>query len=169
MSNLFDTGVAQVLMEEYKTVINTQMHFNDMLMRMRTIVFSIVIAIFGGAAALIGQYPNQFISINNFPIHIAALVVFFGLMLLVAIFIMDFYYYSKMLIGAVRRGYEFDKFFKKINIYENFHLFGMSQKIRDSIGKEGKSKNLVIAFYTIIGLAGIIYLISIVFFIKPIL
>lgn len=162
-----DIEKLKILMEEYKTVIDTQMHFNDMLMKMRAIVFSVIIAVFGGAAAILGQYPQQFLYIDKLPVHVAALVILFGLFLLVAIAIMDYCYYYKMLLGAVRRGYEFDELLKEENFYKNFHLFGMSQKIRDAIGKAGKSKWLLLAFYGIIGLADILYLVSIIFLLKP--
>lgn len=34
----------------WKTAIETQMHFNDLLIRMRTTVISIILAVFGAAA-----------------------------------------------------------------------------------------------------------------------
>lgn len=167
MGNLDDASKMQMLMEEYKIVINTQMHFNDMLMKMRAAVFSVVIAIFGGAGAVLGQYPDRFISIWRLDVHIAAPVILFGLVLLLAIYMLDHKYYYKMLLGAVERGYEFDQKFKDEVFYQGFHLFGMSEKIRDHIGKPGKSETLLRWFYGIIGIVGILYFIIILICIGP--
>ena len=40
----------KLILEEWKTVIQTQMHFNDMIMKMRTTAVSIVLAVFGASA-----------------------------------------------------------------------------------------------------------------------
>ena len=37
------------VIKEWEIVINTQMHFNDLLMKLRTATLSIVLAIFGAA------------------------------------------------------------------------------------------------------------------------
>ena len=77
------------------------MHFNDMLMRARGVSVSIVIAVFGAAAVSIAQYPNQLIGLPGSRVHIAALVITFGLLLLVAVFVLDYFYYYRMLLAVV--------------------------------------------------------------------
>jgi hypothetical protein len=48
----------QFLIEEWKTVIETQIHFNEMIIRARTTGVSVVMAVYGAAALSIGQYPG---------------------------------------------------------------------------------------------------------------
>ena len=47
----------KIILEEWKIVIQTQMHFNEMIMRARTTGVSVVMAVYGAAALAYGQYP----------------------------------------------------------------------------------------------------------------
>lgn len=149
----------KLLIEEWKTVIQTQMHFNDMLMKMRTAAISVVVAVFAAAAAIIGQFPDSYIEIFGRQAHISILVIIFGIALWMGIFIMDYFYYYKMLLGAVKRGYEFDNAFSEVRMYGDLGPFGLSSKIRDEIGKHGVSKWFVFSFYGVVLVVAILYLI----------
>jgi hypothetical protein len=92
------------LLEHWKTTINAQMHFNDMLMRTRSLAATVVIGVFGAAAALVGQYPTRLITICCRSIHISAIVIAFGLVLLICVFLLDYVYYYRLLLAAVERG-----------------------------------------------------------------
>src|SRR5438128_593525 len=98
------TAATKLVLEEWKTVIDTQMHFNDMIIRMRTAGVSVVIAVYGAAALALGQYPNRFLKLAGVPFHVAAPIIAFGLLLLASIFVLDYCYYFRLLLGAVLRG-----------------------------------------------------------------
>jgi hypothetical protein len=88
----------------------------------------------------------------------------FGLGMLVSVFCLDYFYYFKMLLGAVNRGYEIDEAFKN-NKIDGYKVFGMTTMIRDSVGDPvGKTKRsaiLVWTFYGIILALGIAFIIII--------
>lgn len=94
--------------QHWRTLIDTQMHFNDMLLRTRSVGISIVIAVFGAAAVSTAQYPDRLINLPGFTVHVAAIVILFGLMLLVSVFVLDYFYYYRMLLAVVRRAEEME-------------------------------------------------------------
>jgi hypothetical protein len=133
-----------LILEEWKTVIQTQMHFNEMLMKMRTAAVTIALAFFGAAAVSL-QYDKMFLTIGSLQFHAGVLIIALGLGMLAGVFCLDYYYYFRMLLGAVGRGYEIDEAYKdKIPGYK---VFGMTSMIRDSVGdndeknkKNGRSR-----------------------------
>jgi len=156
----------KILQAEWKTVIETQMHFNDMLMRMRTAAISVVVAIFGAAAALMGQFPDQRLSICGRKVHASVGVIFGGLVLWIVIFIMDYCYYYKMLLGAVERGQEFDRAFEKAEFYGQFHLFGMTTLISTAV-RRPTARRLVCLFYGVIFALGALFLAIVLISYRP--
>jgi hypothetical protein len=44
----------KIILEEWKVVVQTQMHFNEMIMRARTTGVSVVMAVYGAAALAYG-------------------------------------------------------------------------------------------------------------------
>ena len=152
----------QLLLEEWKVVMETQMHFNDMIIRMRTTGLSVLIAVFGGAAIAIGQYPDRFVGIAGRDFHVAAPIILFGLLLWLAIFIIDYFYYHKCLLGAVKRGYQIDDAFKDCKL-AGTTMYGMTTLIRDAIGKPGASRRYIWTFYALVGLVGMAYLLLVSF------
>jgi hypothetical protein len=149
----------QFLIQEWKTVIETQIHFNEMIIRARTTGVSVVMAVYGAAALSIGQYPGKFINIFGGQFHVSAAIILFGISLLVGIFCMDYLYYYQLLLGAVERAEEIDK------AYEGFavgttRLFGMTTMISKKVSKLRATVCLVI-FYGIpfiVGILSFIYL-----------
>jgi len=113
----------KLVLEEWKTVIETQMHFNDMIMRLRTTGISIVLAFFG-AASISLQYSQLYLKFTYFSFHAAVLIIASGLILLISIFVLDYCYYYKMLLGAVERGYQIDRAYKEKPLDE-LEMFGM--------------------------------------------
>lgn len=94
--------------QRWRTVIDTQMHFNDMLMRTRSAGVSIVIAVFGAAAVALAQYPDRLIVLPGTAIHCPAIVIAFGLSLLGTLFVLDYFYFYPMLLAVVRHGEEIE-------------------------------------------------------------
>lgn len=155
----------KLILEEWKTVIQVQMHFNDMIMKMRTTGISVVLAVFGAAAYSL-QYDKLYLTISGYSFHASVLVILFGLGMLVGVFCLDYFYYYKMLIGAVKRGYEIDEAYKNRQV-DGCKIFGMTTMIRDEIGKPGKSKYFVWLFYGLVFILGVIFIICILFGYTP--
>ena len=153
------TEETRLILEEWKTVIQTQMHFNDMIMKMRTTVVTIVLAFFG-AAAISLQYENLYLMIHDFSFHAAVLIITFGLGMLVGVFLLDYFYYYKMLLGAVERGYQIDQAYKD-RLVDGVKMFGLSTEIRDAIGRPHLSKVFVWIFYGLVFALGIIFIVGI--------
>jgi hypothetical protein len=133
----------ELKMREWDTVIRTQMHFNEMILKMRTLVATAVAAIFGASAAAFSQ--GWYISVG-----IAA----FGLVLMAGVFILDYFYYFRLLLGAVEKGYEIDKAFADKRICGT-RIFGLSTMIRDSVGPPDVCRQYIILFYGLVRFPGI--------------
>lgn len=156
----------KLILDEWKTVIDTQMHFNEMIMKMRTTSVSVILAVFSAAAYSL-QYDVMIPIYYVGEKHVAFFIVLFGLVMLFAIFILDYFYYFKMLLGAVERGYQIDKSYEERLIDES-KMFGMTSLIRDKIGKASTSKYLILLYYAIIFFIGIIFLCSVFHYVPQI-
>lgn len=152
-----DTEEMAVIQDEWKTVIETQMHFNEMTMQVRTATVSVVLAIFGAAGYSL-QYSSLLLDLTYFKIHASALIILAGIFVLIAMFIIDYKYYYKMLLGAVRRGYELDKEFSN---RPGHKYFSLSTHIRDAIGKRNISRYFVLLFYILPIAGGLIFMVFI--------
>lgn len=108
-SSVFDRDAALATVQRWRGFLDTQMHFNTMLMQLRAIGVSIVIAVFGAAAVALAQYPEHLLVLPGTTIHIAAIVIFFGLLLLLAVFVLDYFYYYRMLLSVVRCTQELER------------------------------------------------------------
>jgi hypothetical protein len=108
-SSIFDRDAALATVQRWRGLLDTQMHFNSMLMQVRAIGVSIVIAVFGAAAVAVAQYPQQLINLPSTTIHIAAVVIVFGLLLLLAVFVLDYFYYYPMLLSVVACTHELEQ------------------------------------------------------------
>lgn len=110
----------------WKVAIDTQMHFNDLLIKMRTTVTSIILAVFG-AAAIILRDSSIRVKIFDGYHHISVIVLFVGFIFLLGQGVVDFFYYFRLLLGAVA-------FTKKIDEkYKENDLFGLTASISDKI------------------------------------
>ena len=153
------TKETELILEEWKTVIQTQMHFNDMIMKMRTTGVSVVLAVFGAAAYSL-QFDRLYLTISGYSFHASVLIIAFGLGMLVGVFGLDYFYYYKMLLGAVKRGYEIDEAYKDRQV-DNTKIFGMTTMIRDEIGKPRKSKVFIGLFYGLVFALGIVFILGV--------
>ena len=89
------------LIEIWKEAIETQMHFNDLLIKMRTTVISIILAVFGGAAIAVKEV-DWYVNFLGFDLRLSAAVVGLGVLFLIVQFIIDKFYYFPLLLGAVK-------------------------------------------------------------------
>jgi hypothetical protein len=145
-------------LKEWEVVIKTQMHFNDMIMKVRTATISFVVGVFS-AAAYILQYDLP-LKIFGHSVHASAMVIMTGIVMLTVMFLIDYFYYFKMLIGSVNVGYEFEKEFKDMQGRHKY--FTLSSSIRDAIGKPHRSKYFVMLFYSSIIVAGFVFLVVVI-------
>ena len=141
--------------QRWRTVIDTQMHFNDMLMRTRTAGVSIVITVFGAAAVGLAQFPTRVITMPGASIHIAAIVILFGLLLLATLFVLDYFYFYRMLIAVVRHGEEMEAESRKPTAPIAFNL---TCCISDCISRR-RAAAVLLAFYGIPFVSGLIFLV----------
>ncbi len=135
---------------EWKTVIETQMHFNDLIIRFRSIVLTALVTLVGASVAL-GK--TSLIDNTQIVTLIAILLVLWG-----TAFVLDYFYYHRLLLGSVAQALKFDesKLGKKLG------LFGLTTCI-SRVVQPPTSKIIVGLFYGIPG-TGIVFLMLYVYY-----
>lgn len=114
----------KLLLEAWKEVVNVQMHFNDMEMKIRSLAVTVITAISGAIGYLLKEnIHHQFIIVLSF-IGIAAWLCFY---------LMDRFMYHKLLIGAVNSG---------INLEEQLSKLGINVDLGEQIKEKSPLKNL---------------------------
>jgi len=126
----------------WKESISVQMHFNQLIMRNRTIISSIILAAFGTALAL-QNWTKIIFKIGKYPIYFSDIVFFIATMGIISYFILDTKYYFRLLLGAVKFSESMDKKFKNI---------GLTTSITDSI-KHKEARRVLFWHYFIIFIA----------------
>jgi hypothetical protein len=96
-----DNQIPDYLVEVWKEAIETQMHFNDLLIKMRTTVTSIILAVFGAAAFTLKEPQEWYVQILGTDIRLGTVVMVIGVVFLIVQFIIDAFYYFPLLLGAV--------------------------------------------------------------------
>lgn len=87
------------LKEEWKTTIETQMHFNDLIIKFRSIVLSVFITGLGIAFS----FSDKFSATADLYFLLTLALAFW-----ICCFLLDYFYYQKLLLGAVRHANKFD-------------------------------------------------------------
>ncbi|HEY3176313.1 MAG TPA: hypothetical protein VGK94_11220 [Candidatus Polarisedimenticolia bacterium] len=145
------------LLEQWKTTINAQMHFNDMLMRARSLAATVVIGVFGAAAALVGQYPTRLITVCRWSVHISAVVIAFGLVLLLCVFLLDYLYYYRLLLAAVERGEVIERELSRLVSAETVPSFSLSLYLSQRVSRH-HAEAVLMFFYGIPVGTGLVFL-----------
>ena len=140
--------------QRWRTVIDTQMHFNRMLMRTRAAGVSLVIAVFGAAAVGLAQFPGQVIALFGGYIHITAVVIVFGLALLGTLFVLDYLYFYRMLLAVVRYGEEIEIESRKTGAIMAFGLTCCISKA----SSQRRATVVILLFYAIPLFSGMLFL-----------
>ncbi len=144
----------RLLLEEYKLVIETQMHFNEMLLKYRSLAFTII----AGLTALAIIYLKgeityvEKLSIFGYELNLAGLFASIILIIWFLIGCVDYCYYFRLLIGAVERSTEMEKGIKEYSPFDCGFL-GMTTKINKAMPRS-LAHLIVIAFYVIPFLVG---------------
>lgn len=111
MENKYSDQDKQNIIEIWKQVVNVQMHFNDIEIKIRNFAITIFTFIFAGVGFCIKE--NVFIYEYGTSISLATLVSGIGIIVLFALFIMDKWWYHRLLHGSVSQGMDIEKSFSK--------------------------------------------------------
>ena len=112
---------------------NIAMHFNDLLIKLRTQAIAGVAAI-----TTILAIVTKAVGVGELTWEIIAGVFFFLSLFWVAIWILDFKYYNRLLIGAVDALLEIEDLSKKQSFVNCLNL---SHKVEDAVAGENIRKN----------------------------
>ena len=91
---------SQTEVEIWKVAIQTQMHFNELLIKSRATVVTVALAAIG-ATAIALRDTKVYFQLRGIQVHIAVVILALSIVFLVCQFIMDYYYYLRLLLGAV--------------------------------------------------------------------
>lgn len=97
-----DVEKKKLVLEAWKKTVDVQQHFNDLALRIRNFALTAFTFIIGAVGYLIKQDFN--VTIWNITIPAASLMCFAGILILVAFWYMDRYWYYNLLVGAVNHG-----------------------------------------------------------------
>jgi FMN phosphatase YigB (HAD superfamily) len=95
--------------DEYKTcldiwkkVIDVQMHFNEIEMKIRNLALTLLTAVIGTSGLLLKE--RIFISLVVSQIPLATMVLLGGIVGWIAFYMMDYHWYHRLLYGAINQG-----------------------------------------------------------------
>lgn len=129
--NLSDEKKMDLMMEQWKTAISVQTHFNDLLMRIRTFGLTAVVVILGTAAGIWKLKLAE----GKIDLYILIGLFVLGEILLISLFVVDVFYYYRLLCAAVDHVLKIDKEFKNLKMEGTLQLFGMTQDIATKVTK----------------------------------
>lgn len=122
--------------KEWQATIEVQTHFNDLIMRFRTSVLTVFVTAIGAVVTLArlssGLHKSDVIFLAALP-----------MILWFTSFVIDYFYYHRMLLGAVAHSLKFDAMSN-----ENHGLFGLTTAISNSV-KPPTSRLLIVIYYFI--------------------
>ncbi len=95
----------------WEKTIDVQQHFNDLSLRIRNYAIAFLTATLGFSAFALKE--NYSITIFEVPIPLATILIFTALLPLSAFYIMDRFWYHKLLLGAVENGMKIERQLKK--------------------------------------------------------
>lgn len=100
----WDTERQKLLLEAWKQTVAVQMHFNDLELRIRNFAITLLLAAGGGAAYSLKEKIFFTLPGGNTDTHVSVLILSFGLLGWIAFYLMDRFWYHKLLYGAVNHG-----------------------------------------------------------------
>jgi len=133
----------KLYLKEWQVIIGAQMHFNDLILKFRSIVLTAFIALISATLAVTTTAKLE---------QKDVLLIFILISILwIAAFFIDFGYYNRMLLGSVSEAQKFDK----AEMHTLYGLFGMTTNIGKHV-HHLTSQILVIVYYALPLLALII-------------
>jgi hypothetical protein len=108
----------EILSGQYRLGVETQMHFNELILRTRTMGMYGAVLVMGSALLLRSQYPAAApfrLASGQLAVQLSApaLIALFGPALLVIVYLMDRHYYLRLLYGI------------------NAYVYGIERQARD--------------------------------------
>jgi phosphoglycolate phosphatase-like HAD superfamily hydrolase len=107
-----DRKITPEIIKIWEKVIDVQQHFNDIALRIRNIAVTAFTFIVGGIGYI--EIAGLSFSIGNFELPLSTALAGFGIIVLLAFFYMDRFWYHKLLLGAVKQGILIEKRWLKI-------------------------------------------------------
>src|SRR6266568_6472968 len=153
-----DSSVArqELIVNVWNKIVDTQMHFNEMVMRVRNLAITLVLAVFGAAAYSI-QSP-LFVQLGGREVHISLFIISFGLVGWVALGILDVGHFHMLLRGAVKKGMDLEKQYSEDPLLG--HLLGMTTVIsgesRRFLRWKPSAGNKITTFYVVVLASGLL-------------
>lgn len=114
-----DHDLTSTTIEVWKKIIDVQMHFNDLCLRIRALALTALTFTYGATFVTLEKaIPIKFPSVHgkHSPATIVALI---GLILWIAFWFIDAHWYHRLLRGAVAEGKELEAILGKHGIYAN--------------------------------------------------
>lgn len=136
-------------LELWKVAIDTQVHFNELLIKMRTTVISIILATFG-ASAIALKDMNWFVNILGCEFRVSVAILAIGIVFLFVQFLIDATYYFRLLLGSVDYTEYIDK------KYKDYDLFGLTSCISKRVPRWGALLTLICYYWIPILLGGLV-------------
>jgi hypothetical protein len=96
-----DQDYIEHTMEAWKTTIEVQQHFNTLEMQIRNFAVTVLTAVLGAAAISMGQEKYASVSLGGFVVPLASILFLAGLVAWVSFYLMDRFWYHRLLDGAV--------------------------------------------------------------------
>ncbi len=98
------------IIEIWKTIVEVQMHFNDISMRIRSMFITILLALFASIGFLLNKELN--LEIFAYNVQFATLMPLFGIFGAWLFYFIDRYWYHRLLVGSVKHAIEIEKKYK---------------------------------------------------------
>jgi hypothetical protein len=131
--------IIRIYLQEWQVIIETQMHFNELIIKFRSITLTTFGTLIGAAIAV-----TKLTVLKADDLY---LILFIIATLWLTAFILDFFYYHRLLLGAVQQALKFDNAEK----LKFFGLFGLTSSISDYVHPPS-SKLLILLYYFVPGL-----------------
>ncbi len=90
------------LMDAWKQTVQVQMHFNEVEIKIRGLLITLLTAVIAGVGITIKE--KLFIFLFSYKISIALFLLLFSIILIIAFYFMERFWYHRLLYGAVNQG-----------------------------------------------------------------
>lgn len=124
----------EILAGQYRLGVETQMHFNQLILRTRTLGMYGALLVMGSALLMRSQYPGTTpfrLALGQWMIELSApaLIALFGPALLVIVYLMDRHYYLRLLYGINAYVYSIERSARD----QGLKLAGISDAFRQGL------------------------------------
>lgn len=154
------------LIELYRLGVQTQMHFNELILRTRVLGATGTVVVLGAAMIFRLEHPGAAFEILGYSVKAPAVVAMFSMVLLLVVWLLDRRYYLSLLGGASRYVYRIEDYAKEhgITLAGYGDAFGQGRTIQRMFGaKEGASTRYVLGAYVFVGLIEVAYALLLLF------